>query len=197
MHFDVGDVTLPDELRELIECCLGGDDRAVAALVDRFGQQVFALCYRMLGHRQDAEDVAQESLVRAVRSLNQWDSTRAFVPWLLTIAGNRCRTFLVQRRRRAMPSADVEAIADERPDVLAIRHLSEEFELALAVLRDEHRQAFVLFHRQQLSYAEIAEVLAIPLGTVRTWVHRAREELAAVLRRRGVVEDRCHALRRV
>ncbi len=188
---------MPEELRELIERCLGGDDRAVAALIDRFGQQVFALCYRMLGHRQDAEDVAQESLVRAVRNLNQWDSTRAFVPWLLTIASNRCRSFLVQRQRRGMPSADVERIADDRPDVLTIRHLSEEFEIALAALRDEHRQAFVLFHRQQLSYAEIAEVLAIPLGTVRTWVHRAREELAAVLRRRGVVEDRCHALRRV
>ena len=75
-----------------------------AALVERFERQVFALCYRMLGQREDAEDVAQESLVRALRSLRNWDSSRDFVPWLLAIAGNRCRTLLAARARRPRPS---------------------------------------------------------------------------------------------
>ena len=68
----------------------------MAALVDRFQGQVFGLCYRMLGHRQDAEDVTQESFSRALRSLKSWDNQRAFRPWLMAIAGNRCRTWLVR-----------------------------------------------------------------------------------------------------
>jgi RNA polymerase sigma-70 factor (ECF subfamily) len=66
--------------------------------------------------------------------------------------------------------------------------------LALARLRDEYRQAFVLFHEQELTYVEISEVLDCPVGTVKTWVHRARRELADHLRRRGVVEESSDAL---
>jgi RNA polymerase sigma-70 factor (ECF subfamily) len=162
-------------------------------LVDRFRGQVFGLCYRMLGHRQDAEDVTQESFVRALRSLANWDSRRDFLPWLLAIAGNRCRTALASRRRLPKPSFEVE----ELPDASSLRverHLGEEVSLALARLRDEYRQAFVLFHEQQLTYTEIAEALDCPVGTVKTWVHRARRELADHLRRRGVVEESSDAV---
>ena len=61
-------------------------------LVNRFRGQVFGLCYRMLGQRQDAEDAAQETFVRVLKNLHRWDPARPFEPWLLTIAGNRCRT---------------------------------------------------------------------------------------------------------
>ena len=162
-------------------------------LVDRFRGQVFGLCYRMLGHRQDAEDVTQESFVRAMRSLANWDSRREFLPWLLAIAGNRCRTALASRRRLPKPSFEVEDLPDAR-SVRAERHLGEEVSLALARLRDEYRQAFVLFHEQELTYVEIAEVLDCPVGTVKTWVHRARRELADHLRRRGIVQESSDAL---
>ncbi len=68
------------------------EQSAVVELVETFRGQVFGLCYRMLRHRQDAEDVAQESFVRALRSLKSWDQKREFLPWLLAIAANRCRT---------------------------------------------------------------------------------------------------------
>src|SRR6478609_10741353 len=89
-----------DDLRPLIRRCLTGDQGAMLALVERFRGQVFGLCYRMLGQRQDAEDVAQETFVRALRNLSQWDSSREFLPWLLAIAGNRCRSCLSRRMRR-------------------------------------------------------------------------------------------------
>lgn len=162
-------------------------------LVDRFRGQVFGLCYRMLGHRQDAEDVTQESFVRAMRSLANWDSRREFLPWLLAIAGNRCRTALASRRRLPKPSFEVEDLPDAR-SVRGETHLGEEVSLALARLRDEYRQAFVLFHEQELTYVEIAEVLDCPVGTVKTWVHRARRELADHLRRRGIVQESSDAL---
>ena len=184
---------LPDDVPELVRRSLSGEESATAELVDRFRGQVFGLCYRMLGHRQDAEDVAQESFVRAMRSLANWDSQRGFLPWLLAIAGNRCRTLLAARRRLPKPSSEVEVLPDVR-SFREERHLGEEVALALARLRYEYRQAFVLFHEQELTYAEIAEVLGCPVGTVKTWVHRARRELAEHLRRRGVVEESSDAL---
>src|SRR5438132_14091434 len=86
------DFPLADEVRALVQRSLAGDQIAMLALVDRYQGQVFGLCHRMLGQRQDAEDMAQETFVRALRSLSQWDQEREFLPWLLAIAGNRCRT---------------------------------------------------------------------------------------------------------
>jgi RNA polymerase sigma-70 factor (ECF subfamily) len=167
------------------------------ALVDRYQGQVFGLCYRMLGQRQDAEDMAQETFVRALRSLKQWDSQREFLPWLLAIAGNRCRTCLAKRRRRPHTMPLVEPSPDQRPNGEPARHLAEELQRALRRLREEYRVAFLLFHQQELSYAEIGAALNCPLGTVKTWVHRARLELIEMLRKRGAVGEVSHAARRV
>jgi RNA polymerase sigma-70 factor (ECF subfamily) len=180
---------LPDEVRELLESCRRGDQRAIAELVERFRELVFGLCFRMLGHRQDAEDMAQESFVRAIRNLDRWDATREFRPWLLAIAGNRCRTLLSTRSRRPSTTSEVDHVPDRSPDPQAARNLVEEVELGLETLRGEYRQAFLLFHQQHLSYAEIAEVLDCPVGTAKTWVHRARRELAERLRRREIVQE--------
>lgn len=178
------------ELRVLVRQCLTGDQSAMLALVERFRGQVFGLCYRMLGQRQDAEDAAQETFVRVLKNLHRWDPTRDFEPWLLAIAGNRCRTALSTRKRRpAGNDALIDQVADDAPDERAAQHLAEEVHLALGGVRDEYRQAFVLFHEQELSYAEIAEAMEVPLGTVKTWVHRARRDLIEELRRRGVVPE--------
>jgi RNA polymerase sigma-70 factor (ECF subfamily) len=167
-------------------------------LVDRFRGQVFGLCFRMLGHRQDAEDVAQETFVRVLRSLHRWDSQRDFEPWLLAIAGNRCRTAMAARVRRPVSQPLHEHLSDDSEQLQAARNLAEEVQLLLEGLRCEYRQAFVLFHEHQLSYAEIAEALDCPLGTVKTWVHRARQELIRALRRSDEgKETRSHAMRSV
>lgn len=178
-----------DEFRSLVDRCIAGDQAAMIALVERFRGQVFGLCYRMLGQRQDAEDAAQETFVRVLRNLHRWDPLRDFEPWLLAIAGNRCRTALAMRKRRPAGEALPEQVPDRAPDERAAEHLGEEMMLALAKVREEYRRAFLLFHEQHLSYEEIADVLAVPLGTVKTWVHRARRELVEQLRRRGVVHE--------
>ncbi len=177
------------ELRQLIGRCLTGDQGAMLALVERFQGQVFGLCYSMLSQRQDAEDAAQETFVRVLKNLHRWDPTRDFEPWLLAIAGNRCRTALAARKRRPVAESTVELVADDAPDGQAARHLAEEVHLALRELREEYRQAFVLFHEHELCYAEIAEAMEVPLGTIKTWVHRARRELIDVLRKRGAIPE--------
>jgi RNA polymerase sigma-70 factor (ECF subfamily) len=186
-----------DDVRELVTRCLRGDQSAMVELVDAYRGAVFGLCYRMLRHRQDAEDVTQESFVRALRSLRGWDSRRDFLPWLLAIAGNRCRTLLAARMRQPVMNSLIDHLSDDALEITLAQNLAEEVELALAGLRFEYRQAFLLFHEQELSYAEISATLECPLGTVKTWVHRARRELIAHLRDRGVVQESRHAVRRV
>jgi RNA polymerase sigma-70 factor (ECF subfamily) len=184
------------DLKTLVGQCLAGDQAAMLQLVERFRGQVFGLCYRMLGQRQDAEDAAQETFVRVLKNLHRWDPARQFEPWLLAIAGNRCRTALSTRRRRPALEPAVEWAADDAPDQRAAQHLAEEVQLALSAVRPEYRQAFVLFHEQELSYAEIAAAMEVPLGTVKTWVHRARRELIEALRLRGVIPELREAVTR-
>jgi len=184
---------LPDLLRQLIRRCLKGDQKAMVDLVEHFRGQVFGLCYRMLGHRQDAEDAAQETFVRVLRNLRTWDENRDFEPWLLAIAGNRCRTALARRMRRPLVCSLIDPLPERTPDLQAARQLAEEVTLALETLRAEYRQAFVLFHQYELSYAEIADSMQCPIGTVRTWIHRARREMIRHLQARHVLEAR-HAV---
>jgi len=180
------------DVRDLVDRCLRGDQSAMLELVDQFRGQVFGLCYRMLRHRHDAEDMTQECFVRALRSLSKWDREREFLPWLLAIAGNRCRTLLATRMRHPAASSLVDHLSDNSVEVTEAKYLAEEVELALGTLRSEYRQAFLLFHQNELSYAEISENLGVPLGTVKTWVHRARRELIARLTQRGVVQEIRH-----
>src|SRR5437763_2302047 len=113
------------DLVQLVGQCLAGDQRSMLALVERFQGQVFGLCYRMLGQRQDAEDAAQETFVRLLKNLDRWDQARDFEPWLLAIAGNRCRTALAARQRRTTTEAAVELIADDAPDQRPAQQLAE------------------------------------------------------------------------
>jgi RNA polymerase sigma-70 factor (ECF subfamily) len=180
------DSTIPSEWSEevLIDLCLAGDTRAVREFVGRFQTLILAVSQRILSHRQDAEDVTQETLVRALCGLPRFDKQRPLQPWILRIAVNRCRTALALRRPRDLEDRVVCQLADERsrPD----QDLAEELELALAGLREQYRISFVLYHHQQLSLPEIAEICNCPVGTVKTWLHRARRQLARRLSERGL-----------
>ena len=187
---------MPDDLRTLVGRCLKGDQSAMAELVGRFQRQVYGLCLRMVTSHQDAEDLTQETFVRALKNLAKWDPERDFRPWLFAIAGNRCRSLLATRLKRPPRTSLVEDVADPSPDREIRRQTMEEINLALQKLRTEYREAFLLFHQQELSYAEISEALDCPVGTVKTWIHRARGELARHLKRR-MTEEASHELPKV
>lgn len=178
-----------EELAVLVNSCLSGDQISFRELVHRFRGQVYGLCYRMLRHREDAEDATQETFLRVARNLDRWDPERAFEPWLLTIAGNRCRTKLAKRMRRPGMITLEHPVQDDWQFQNDAKLLAEELELALQAVRDDYRRAFMLFHTHELCYDEIARQMDVPLGTVKTWVHRARRELICRLRKRGVLGD--------
>jgi RNA polymerase sigma-70 factor (ECF subfamily) len=178
------EIFVTDE-RTLVQSCLAGNVDALREFVQRFQSAVFGLCFRMLSHREDAEDVSQEVFLRAIRNLSRWDPARPLTPWLMTIAANRCRTFLSQRSRRDLPVDFAENVADRAVPQMRL-DLSEELQLALDRLREEYRLCFVLFHLNELSLAEIAELTGNPPGTIKTWLRRARLELADHLQRRSL-----------
>jgi len=188
---------LAEELKRLVSRCLAGQTSAQIDFVQQFQGPVFGFCMRMLRQREDAEDCTQETLVRVMKNLHRWDPTRRFEPWLFTIAGNRCRTKLARRCSRPRSVALEVPVEDNTQLYKAADLLSEEIELALQDLRCEYRNAFTLFHRHELSYEEIGEMMEVPLGTVKTWVHRARRELVARLSKRGVIEESKRELRTI
>lgn len=171
---------------DLARRCLRGEPEATRELIARFEADVFAVSLKMLRHRHDAEDVAQEVFLRVFRSLKTWDPTRPLKPWVLSITVNRCRTWLGKRARLPEPTEflhDVPARPADTPAgelTTALRHVID-------ALRAEYREVFLLFHEQALPYEEIAAAVDRPVGTVKTWLHRARQQVLSELQRLGHV----------
>lgn len=169
---------------QLVDRCLAGDNHGARAFVEMYQGTIFGLCYRMLGHRQDAEDLTQEVFARAFRSLGGWDRVRPLKPWLLMIAANCCRTALTKRSRLPEYREVAEDIAAQ-PEVIRDGEFADAVQKAVATLREDHRACFILFYEQELSVTEVAQTLGCPEGTIKTWLHRARKDVAEVLRTLG------------
>ena len=173
------------------------DSAAFAPLLARHYSSIFARCLKMLGHRQDAEDATQETFSRAIKYIHRWDPRRPLEPWLMTIASNRCRTHLSERRVMVSLSnselleidedASVQGDVKRQSDRAAAQSLQEEVDFAIRHLPKNHRAAFELFHHEGFDYAQISRQLGCPIGTAKTWVHRARTSLMNELRKREVV----------
>jgi RNA polymerase sigma-70 factor (ECF subfamily) len=170
----------------LVRRCLREEAEAIRTLVERFQSEVYGLCVRLLNHRHDAEDVTQEVFLRVFRSLRRWDASRPLKPWIMGIAVNRCRTWMAQRARR--PEV-VDYLQDTAPSPATddAAELLAEIQAAVVALRPEYRSVFVLFHEQGQPYEDIAAALGRPVGTIKTWLHRARLEVLERLRQRGMV----------
>ena len=172
----------------LVERTLAGEREAFALLLERHAERVYSLCYALLRHPQDAEDACQETFLRAYRALGRFDRRYGFAGWLLKIAANHCRDRL--RRRRRLPGLERlngrgESIASPPADPARHRRdaLLNAVRRALDLLPPVYREVFHLYHREGLSYAEMAEVLGRPVGTIKTQLHRARRRLCELVRR--------------
>jgi len=161
-----------------VEQARHGDRAALDALLRRHHDRLHALCWRMTGNRADAADATQEALMAIVRGLPRYDGRARFGTWAYRVAVNACIDELRKRRRRPEPMQD--AADRERPtpsgaDAVVDRMVIDD---ALRTLRPEFRAAVVLRDLCGLEYAEIAEVLDVPIGTVRSRLARGRGALA-------------------
>jgi RNA polymerase sigma-70 factor (ECF subfamily) len=140
-----------------------------------YGDRIFRFCYRLCGHREDAEDLAQEALILAWKSLPQFQGRSSLATWLYRIALNRWR------RTRRPPPSDADFDEATAADPTANRLLRLSLDRAMAELPETLRTAFVLVKAEGLKYREAAEVLDVPQGTVQSRVHEATLRLRALL----------------
>lgn len=185
----------PDPI--LVARARSGSDAAFRELLDRYQRPVFSIVYRMVRDREQAEDLAQEAFVKAFNHLDRYDSRRKFSSWMFKIASNLAIDHL---RRKELPTVSLDgsrsastaeeaeatriqlASEDENPEEsLEARELGEQIEEAIAGLRPEYRMVVLLRHVEGRPYEEIAETMSLPLGTVKTYLHRARGELRTSL----------------
>jgi RNA polymerase sigma-70 factor (ECF subfamily) len=171
---------------------LCGTTSAYNGLVTRYQRQVYNLAYRMLGNAEDAGDLVQETFLRAYGALASFRQDASFLTWLYKIASNLCIDQLRSRKARSALSLDVELeegrepAADSRncsPEELSIRDsVQDVVQRAITNLPEKYRVVVVMRHLQDMSVEEIANVLEMPTGTVKTHLFRAREMLRGRLR---------------
>jgi RNA polymerase sigma-70 factor (ECF subfamily) len=165
---------------------IAGSEPAFQEIVRRYQRPVFNLVYRVVHDRAVAEDVAQEAFLKAFRRLSTFDRHRRFSSWMLRIANNAAID-AVRRRRAPELAADHQSdvAVPAPPDPVETAALGDALARALAQLRPEWRAAVVLRYQEDCSYDAIAEILGIPEGTAKTFVHRARRQMAEALTAAG------------
>jgi RNA polymerase sigma-70 factor, ECF subfamily len=177
---------------EVIRRCQRGDVELFGVLVKRYQDRLYNLCFRLLGGSEDARDAAQESFIRAFEALGRFELGRPFAPWLFRIATNSCYGIL---RKRGVSILSLDAL--EEPEAISVADAGssrgdpqqsldravrdEEIRQTVLALPEPYRTVVLLRHMEELSYEAIAEVLAMPLGTVKTTLHRARQRLRHAL----------------
>jgi RNA polymerase sigma-70 factor (ECF subfamily) len=181
----------------LVTRCLSGDETAWEELVRLHTRRIYGLCYRFTGSDSEAQDLTQEVFVRIFRTLKTFRAAEgSFATWLARVS----RNLLIDHYRRTRQDRVTDSIEDQlpvleegvsgsvRPDaVLAGKEASEVLQTALQKLSPDLREAVILRDLQELEYREIAEVLGIPEGTVKSRINRGRAELARVLKKQKLV----------
>ncbi len=187
------------EEADLVERCRGADRAAFGRLIALHQDRVYNVCLRMCGSLSDAEDYTQEAFIMAMRSIDRFDGRSRFYTWMFRIAMNVVISGKRKGDRPAVRSLDDGRMADDEPGRWALRDsladresgpleqaaLREEHAkvmAALAELDEEHRAAVILRDVESLDYSEIAEVLGVAVGTVKSRLHRARMALRERLR---------------
>lgn len=183
--------TLDD--RDLATHAARGQESAFRELLIRYERPVFSLIYRMVRDRTLAEDLAQEAFIRAFNAIGTYKTSYKFSNWILKIANNHTIDYLRKRKldtvsidgsphaRTADEISQSQVVIesrDENPaEYVEHRELGGQIEDAIGGLREEYRTVIVLRHVEGYAYDEIADIMDLPLGTVKTYLHRARGEL--------------------
>ncbi len=174
------------ELARLAEL---GREPAFRELLIRYERPIFSLIYRLVRDRELAEDLAQETFVRAFNAIASYNSSYKFSNWIFKIASNHTVNYLRKRKLDTVPifgtsdeglgyrKLQIESKTENPHEFTERRELGEQIEVAIGDLREEYRMAILLYHVEGISCEEIADIMDIPLGTAKTYLFRARKEL--------------------
>ncbi|MBK8190334.1 MAG: sigma-70 family RNA polymerase sigma factor [Vampirovibrionales bacterium] len=166
---------------DCIRLAQSGDARAFSRLVGLWLPPVYAFLFRMTGDAQQAEDLSQETFIKAYRNLSRFDTRRSFKPWLFRIAVNTARSAFRAKRPAGIPLEEAFIDADPAgPDEMQALEARFNSQIALeAVMKLDirYRQALWLRYQEELSYEEVADAMQTPLNTVRTWIRRGLQTL--------------------
>ncbi len=182
----------PDD--KLMELGAAGDEQAFRILVERWERPIFAFLVRMLGSPEDAQDLAQETFMRMIRSAGKYRATGQFQSWLFRIAGNQARSRLRRRKilkwlpfdeNRQDPPSQVSSPLED----LERQEIQLEMREAIAKLPVRQREALLLKQYQNLKYREIAEVMDLSVAAVQMLLHRAMEALRKEYARKGLANE--------
>ncbi len=195
-------MALPEQLatatdQEVVLWARKGSEQAYRELVRRYQRPIFSLIYRMVRDRERAEDLAQETFVKVLNALDSYRPEYKFSSWIFKIANNAAIDHLrrkeldtlsldgapdaVTSERREGTSLQIADQSESPLQELEARELGDVIERAIAQLRPEYRSCILLRHVQGYAYEEISDMLDLPLGTVKTYIHRARSELRTLL----------------
>jgi RNA polymerase sigma-70 factor (ECF subfamily) len=157
---------------ELVAACVKGEPDAYRELLARYRRSAVTLAFQMLGNAEDAEDVAQEAFVRVFQAIPHFRRQASFSTWLYRIVTNLC----LGRKRRARPTVQLDAVHEPRAAHCTSRCVTEGIlaRQVLAAIPAEMRVILLLREQEELSYAEIADALDLPMGTVRSRLSKAR-----------------------
>ncbi len=156
-------------------------DEALAQILHAYRRKVFGLAYSFVRNRETAEDVAQEVFIKVWRALPAFDARASLSTWIYTITRNTSLSTLRDRRAREQPVDPTETPAERDSGSESVEAAAENTSLLRLIeqLPDKQRQVILLFYMQEQSHEEVAAMLAMPVGTVKTLLHRARARLAA------------------
>ena len=184
----------PVEEMELVKRARKGDLAAYDDLVRRYQERIYATVYHMTSNHEDANDLAQEAFIKAFQALKSFKGGSSFYTWVYRIAVNKTINFLKQRKNRSQMSLDdLDFNAEHDPDLVALisdktprrevalAELQEKLNAAMQKLSEPHRLAVTLHDVQGLSHEEIAKIMECNVGTVRSRLFYARQQLQAIL----------------
>jgi len=177
----VGGAASVVEDRALARAAARGDRRSLELLLDRHADRVHAVCRRVVGHPEDALDATQEALVAITRGIASFDGRSAFTTWLYRVATNAALDEVRRRGRRPVPVDELPEPDNQSSGLEERVGARLDLDAALARLPEDFRVAVVLRDLCDLDYAEIAEVLDVPPGTVRSRIARGRAALSELL----------------
>ncbi len=172
---------LPDLPEDILTAAQRGSESAFETIVKTYEQPIFRYIYRMVNRQHDAEDLTQETFIKAYRHIARFDSQLRFSTWLFTIATRTVYDWL--RKRRIRPEVLVDTVPETKTASSTYKRVDIKLDInaALQSIKPEYRSVLLLYYVEGYSYLDIAHALDLPVNTVKTYVHRGKIALRKLM----------------